>query len=63
MFGLVLANGVQKAFFNKVLTGFGPNAKLQNGTLSLKKVGGGYFDIMTGVGSVENSKGKRLKLS
>ena len=61
MFGLILANGVQKAFLNKVLTNFGPNAKIQNGNLSLKKVDGGFFDIITDVGSVGNTKGKRLE--
>ena len=54
MFGLILAN----AFFNKILMGFGQNAKLQNGTLSFKKVDGGFADIMTDVGSVGNTKGK-----
>ena len=49
---MILANGVPKAFSKKVLTNFGPYAKTQNGNRSLKKVDGGFFDIMTDVGSV-----------
>ena len=62
MFGLILANGVAKAFSNKFLSGFDPYAKTQNGNLSLKKVGDGFVDVITDVGSVGNIKGKRSEL-